>query len=128
MRKRRILIVEDERVTAKFLELDLKAMGYDIAAVVSSGEEAILKAQQTNPDLALMDILLDGEMDGIEAARIIKSFLDIPFIYLTAHADRETRDRAAETEPIGYLVKPIRQSDLHAAIGRAFTGCSDETI
>lgn len=90
----------------------LKNLGYTVPATASSGEEAIRKVELTNPDLVLMDIMLKGEMDGIEAAQIIKSRFSIPIIYLTAYTDIETLERAKLTEPAGYIAKPFKEEDL----------------
>ena len=90
-----------------------------VPAIVSSGSAAIQKAKSTKPDLVLMDIRIKGDMDGIEAATAIRSELDIPVIYLTAHADEETLERAKQAEPLGYIVKPFQESELRAAIQMA---------
>lgn len=115
----RIMIVEDEQITAADLEACLKELNYAVPAIVSSGAEAILKAKTTQPDLVLMDIRIKGDMDGIEAASTIRKTLDIPVIYLTAHADEETLERAKQAEPLGYIVKPFQESELRAAIQMA---------
>ena len=115
----RIMIVEDEQITAADLEASLKELNYAVSAIVSSGPEAIQKAKSTQPDLVLMDIRIKGDMDGIEAASAIRRGLDIPVIYLTAHADEETLERAKQAEPLGYIVKPFQESELRAAIQMA---------
>lgn len=112
----KILIVEDEVVVAMELQGILSAIGYTVAGAVRSGEEAIETVRQTNPDLVLMDVRLVGEMDGIEAARVIRERFNIPVIYVTAHADEETVQRAKRTLPLGFIVKPFTQSDLRAGI------------
>lgn len=120
----RILIVEDERITAEDIKGALESAGYRVPALVSSGEEAIKKAEESRPDLILMDIRLDGEMDGIEAAEIIREDYGIPVIYLTAYSDTFTVQRAKITEPSGYILKepfgfihkPFEESELHTAI------------
>ncbi len=119
MKSVRILIVEDELILAKALEISLEDLGYQVAATVTTGEEAILKAEEMRPDLILMDIVLAGEMDGIKAACLIRSGLKIPFIYMTAYGDKETLERAALAEPSAYLVKPIREHELDSAIKKA---------
>jgi CheY-like chemotaxis protein len=116
----RILIVEDELILAKALEICLEDLGYQVVATVTTGEEAILKAEEIRPDLILMDIVLAGEMDGIEAAGRIKSGLRIPFMYMTAYGDKETLERATIAEPLAYLVKPIREHELDSEIKKAF--------
>jgi PAS domain S-box-containing protein len=116
MDKATILVVEDEGVVAKDLENTLRGMDYVIAAVVSSGEEAVQRAEETKPDLVLMDIMLKGMMDGVEAADQIRARLDIPVVYLTAYADDLTLLRAKITEPFGYLLKPFQERELAGTI------------
>jgi chemotaxis response regulator CheB len=111
----RILIVEDEATQAIDLEHQVRSLGYDVVACVSTGEEA-LRAAQELPDLALVDIRLGGQLDGIETARILMSRFKIGVIYTTAHDDDETIRRLKRTLPYGYLGKPIRSRDLHGAI------------
>ncbi len=111
-----ILIVEDERIVAKDLELRLKMLGYVIVGSVASGEEAVQLTAQLLPDLVIMDIRLNGELDGIEAADRIRKKHFIPVIYLTAHSDEETLQRAQLTEPYGYLLKPFQERELRTAI------------
>ena len=112
----RILIVEDERITAEDLAEILKGLNYQVTAVVSSGAEAIGEAEDNPPDLVLMDIRIKGEMDGAETARILRERFDIPVVYLTAHADRDTLEHAKESRPLGYIVKPFHESELHASV------------
>jgi PAS domain S-box-containing protein len=112
----KILIVEDERITAEDLRDILTDLGYTVAASVSSGADAIAKAEQTSPDLALMDIRIKGEMDGTETARVLRERFNIPVIYLTAHADTATVSRAKSAEPLGYITKPFQEAELHASI------------
>ena len=112
----KILIVEDQGIVAADIEATLKSFGHDVVAIAASGEEAIRYGEQFRPDLVLMDISLQGDMDGIEAAKRINQTLDVPVVYLTAYADDETVARARQTGPFGYLVKPYDDSELHAAI------------
>ncbi|MGB7293053.1 MAG: response regulator [Thermodesulfobacteriota bacterium] len=112
----RILVVEDQRIIGKDIEQALYKLGYDVISVVQSGQEAILKADETIPDLVLMDILLKGNMSGIEAAQQIRKRLDIPIVYLTAYSDENTLKRAKLTEPYGYIVKPFSEGDLKVSI------------
>ncbi len=116
MEKAKILIVEDEAIIAKDLQWRLQGMGYDVPIVVASGEDAVNAAHKSAPDLILMDIMLLGSMDGIEAANRIRAEADIPVIYLTAYADEEILERAKKTEPFGYLIKPIGDRELHSNI------------
>jgi PAS domain S-box-containing protein len=115
----RILIVEDERITAEDLHDILTELGYTVSASVSSGADAIAKAVETKPDLALMDIRIKGEMDGTEAARILRERFNIPVVYLTAHADTATLSRAKLAFPLGYITKPFQEAELHASIEMA---------
>ena len=116
MGKAKILIVEDEAIIAKDLQWRLKGMGYDAPFIVATGEEAVRTAHEFAPDLILMDIMLLGPIDGIEAANLIRSKADIPVIYLTAYADEEVLERAKITAPFGYLIKPIGDRELHSNI------------
>ncbi len=116
MAKARILIVEDEGIVALDIRNTLVKLGYAVCAQATSGEAAIQKAGQTSPDLVLMDIRLRGEMDGLQAAEQIRSRFDIPVVYLTAHADEATVQRAKITQPFGYLLKPFEEGELHTAI------------
>lgn len=116
MDKARILVVEDEGIVAEDIQMSLEDFGYHVTAVVTTGEEAVQKAQESQPDLVLMDVVLQGEIDGIEAAGLIQSSLGIPVIYLTAFADDEMLKRAKITEPFGYLIKPFRDRDLRSSI------------
>ena len=112
----RILIVEDERITAEDLRDILTDLGYTVTASVSSGADAIARAEETRPDLALMDIRIKGEMDGTATARILRERFNIPVVYLTAHADSATLARAKDAEPLGYITKPFQEAELHASI------------
>jgi len=116
MAKTSILIVEDEGIVARNIQKRLQKLGYSVPAVASSGREAIKKAVSTNPNLVLMDIVLKGDMDGVEAAKKIKSRNDLPIVYLTAYADDKTINRAKITEPFGYVLKPFEIKELHSAI------------
>ena len=116
----RILIVEDQRLIAADIENTLKKLGYVVVGSVSSGEDAISKADQLRPELVLMDVRLRGEMDGIQAAEIIRDRFNVPVVYLTAYADEETILRAKKTTPFGYLVKPFNERELRATIEIAF--------
>ena len=111
-----ILVVEDERIVSMDLQRRLKTMGYDVVGAAVSGEEAIEKAEALLPDMVLMDIMLDGQLDGIQAAEIIHERFHIPVIYLTAYADTSTLERAKVTEPFGYILKPFEERELHGHI------------
>jgi PAS domain S-box-containing protein len=115
----KILVVEDEHIVAMDLMNRLRNLGYEVPDSASSGEEAIEKAARTRPDLVLMDIFLNGEMDGIQAAGQIRSRYNIPIIYLTAYADSNTLQRAKVTEPFGYVLKPFEERELLTTIEMA---------
>jgi two-component system, LytTR family, response regulator LytT len=115
----KILIVEDELVVSKYIEACLKNIGYEIADIITSGEEAVAKAPTILPDLILMDIRLNGKMMGTEAAKEIKDVLDVPIVFLTAYADDKNIEMAKASEPYGYLVKPFYEKELHTTIEMA---------
>jgi len=112
----KILVVEDESIVAMDIKHRLESLDYQVPEIASSGEEAVEKASKTNPDLILMDIVLKGEMDGIDAAQLIKDRFDIPVVYLTAYSDEKTLKRAKITGPFGYIIKPFEDQELHSAI------------
>ena len=109
------------------LEKRLGKMGYQVTGAVSSGEAAIRLARRTTPDVVLMDIHLAGRVSGTEAAKRIWEQLQIPVVYVTAYADSATLDEVKRTEPYGYIVKPFRAEDVHAAIQLALDRRSKET-
>lgn len=115
-RQTKILVVEDESIVAKNIQIRLKRLGYAVPAIVSTGKEAIKKAKELYPDLVLMDIVLKGDMDGVEAARQIYSRFNIPVVYLTAYSDESTLQRAKVTEPFGYVLKPFEVRTLRSVI------------
>ncbi len=119
MENAKILIVEDQKTTAKKIEKDLLKMGYTITSIASTGEEVIESIEKNRPDLVLMDIILEGKMDGIDASEQIQATFDIPVVFLTAYADTTKLKRATMTEPYGYLVKPFESKELRATIESA---------
>lgn len=127
MAKIQILVVEDESIVAKDIQMTLQNLDYDVPAVISSGQAAIQKARENKPNLVLMDIVLKGKMDGIEAAKQIRSRLGIPVVYLTAHTDDNTLKRAKVTEPFGYIVKPFEDRELKTVIEMALYKAKIET-
>ena len=115
----KILIVEDEAISALDLQSRLQNRGFLVPEIAFTGEEAIRKSAEVRPDLVLMDIMLPGDIDGITAAEQIKSRFDIPVIYVTAYADEATLQRAKITEPFGYIIKPFQERELAIAIEMA---------
>ncbi|WP_281951268.1 response regulator [Nitrosophilus kaiyonis] len=112
----KILIVEDESLVAMEIESALKKSNFDTCAVVDSGEEALDIVSKCQPDLILMDIYLDGQINGIEACKKIKDKHNIPVIFLTAYSDKKTMKEALDCMPDGYLIKPFRRAELYASI------------
>jgi len=119
MNEIKILVVEDEAIVARNIEKRLSNAGYHISGLVTTAKEAIEKAHSTKPDLVLMDIKLKGEMDGIEAAKIIRKTFRLPIIFLTSYTDEETFQRAKITEPFGYLIKPFEIKELNRTVEMA---------
>ena len=113
------MIVEDERIVAEDIKMKLEMTGYAVAGIASSGKESIKKTETRGPDLVLMDIVLEGKMDGIEAAGVILSRFNIPVVYLTAYSDKKTLKMAKTTEPFGFIIKPFETQDLFTAIEMA---------
>ena len=114
--KQNVLIVEDERIVSLDLKNRITELGYNAAGIVSTGEDAILEAERLLPDIILMDIMLKGKIDGINASEVIYRKHHIPVIFITAFSDEKTFSRAVITEPFGYLVKPFDTRDLKNAI------------
>lgn len=119
MAKTNILVVEDESIVSKDIQYSLKKLGYNVVGAAATGEKAVELAGETKPDLVLMDIMLKGEMSGIDAAEQIRSNYTIPVIYLTAYADEKTLAKAKVTEPYGYIIKPFKEIDVHTSIEMA---------
>ncbi len=116
MARTQVMVVEDEGVVALSLQQKLRGLGYEVPAIVATGEQALQRAAELRPDLILMDIMLAGALDGIEAAHQIRARLDVPIIYLTAYSDDHTIERAKLTEPLGYLLKPFEDQELRITI------------
>ena len=119
MAKVKILVVEDESIVAKDIQNSLKKLGYHVPTTVSSAEKAIEEVEENRPDLILMDIMLKGQMSGIEAANVIKERFGVPLIFLTAYADDNTLSKAKITEPYGYIIKPFKEKELQTTIEMA---------
>lgn len=116
MSKRKILIVDDDKTTASVIQLYLSNMGSETVGIATDGREAINMAKGLKPDLVLMDIFLGKGLDGIDAAEIIYRHFGIPIAFVTSHADEATLERARAIDPIGYINKPIRETDLKTTI------------
>jgi len=126
MSKNNILVVEDEAIVSKDIQQSFKKLGYNIVGSADTGAKAIELAGEQKPDLVPMDIMLKGDMSGIEAADNIKQNYNIPVIYLTAYADENTLSKAKVTEPYGYIIKPFKEIDLHTSIEMALYKHSKE--
>lgn len=124
MAKVKLLIAEDDVVIAQNLALSLEEMGYEVCGLVSSGEELLLEVNKHNPDLAILDITLEGKLDGIDTAAILSKSSKIPFIFMTALSDKQTIDRAKLTGPHAYLVKPFDVRTLQSSIEVAIHNAS----
>ncbi len=116
MENAQILVVEDEAIVALDIQSKLRSRGYEVPALASSGKEAVEIADALRPDLVLMDIQLEGDVDGVEAAEQIRRRFGTPVVYLTAFSDDQTLQRAKVAEPFGYLLKPFEERKLHVAI------------
>ena len=126
MSKQNILVVEDESIVSKDIQHSLKKLGYHVVGAASTGEKALELVRLERPDIVLMDIMLKGEMNGIETAEIIRTELAIPVIFLTAYSDESTLAKAKITEPYGYIIKPFKEIDLHTSIEMAIYKHSKE--
>jgi PAS domain S-box-containing protein len=116
MRKTKILVVEDESIVARDIRNMLVGLGYEVTDVVAGARAAVQKAQENNPDIVLMDVMLQGEITGVEAAEQIYTTFSIPVVYLTAYADSTTVQQAKKTEPFGYIIKPFEERELQTTI------------
>jgi DNA-binding LytR/AlgR family response regulator len=114
-----VLVVEDENIVAKDIQQSLLKMGYKVIGTASSGEKAKEILKENQPDIILMDIMLKGNMSGIDTAEYVKDIYDLPVIFLTAYADENTLSKAKITEPYGYILKPFKEIDLHTSIEMA---------
>ncbi|OIQ37593.1 MAG: hypothetical protein BM555_00640 [Crocinitomix sp. MedPE-SWsnd] len=126
MAKTNVLVVEDESIVSKDIQHSLKKLGYNVVGAASTGERAFELASSEKPDIILMDIMLKGDINGIEVASRVKEELQIPVIYLTAYADESTLEKAKVTEPYGYIIKPFKEVDLHTSIEMALYKFSKE--
>lgn len=110
------MIVEDENIVAKDIQQSLRKLGYEVLGICATGEDAMATAEKIRPSLVLMDIMLKGNISGIEAAEFVRQKLNIPVIFLTAYADSSTLSKAKVTEPYGYIIKPFKEIDLQTNI------------
>ncbi len=115
----RILIVEDEGIVALQIKHELEQFGHAVTGICNSGEKALESVEAVRPDLVLMDIKLSGVMDGVETAGILSARHDLPIVFLTAHSEEAMLERASDTEPYGYIVKPFDTTDLQVGIRMA---------
>ncbi len=116
MTKISVLVVEDESIVSKDIQLTLKKLGYEVVGSATTGENAVELALSLKPDVILMDIMLKGAMSGVEAAESIQKEISVPIIFLTAYADDVTLNKAKKIRPYGYIIKPFKQMDLHTTI------------
>ncbi len=128
MEKKRILVVEDEAITALDLEEALVRLGYEVVGSASTGEDAVAKAKDKKPDLVIMDIHLQGEMDGVRAAEEIWNALKTPCIFLTSYADEATLSRAKLTNPYGYMLKPYDEDELRVTVDLALHRLAERAV
>lgn len=126
--KQKILIVEDEYIIGQNLKMKLEEMGYEVTAVLDNGEDAIKMVKVDRPNIILMDIMLNGDLDGIETTINIKKIIDVPFIYTTAYSSDSFLKRAKETRPYGYVIKPYSDRELLIAIELALSKYEAEVI
>lgn len=124
----RVLVVEDERIVALHLKQQLTKLGYAVVAVVASGEQALQFLQQTHPDVVLMDINIEGDIDGIQTAAMMPADDLTPVVYLTAYSEEATLSRAAATNPYGYLLKPFSERELHATLQMAIANSATDRL
>ncbi|MEN8614465.1 response regulator [Dehalogenimonas sp. THU2] len=116
MTKAKIMVVEDEAITAQDIKASLEDLGYEVVGIAANGDDALKIAEQFTPDLALMDIVLKGPHSGIATAIELNHRFSVPVVYLTAYADPATLEQAKKAEPLGYLTKPFNENDLRAAV------------
>ncbi len=116
MLKVNVLVVEDESIVSKDIQNTLTKLGYKVVGAASTGEKALALVKSESPDIVLMDIMLKGDLNGIETAKNIKENYNIPVIFLTAYADEATLNKAKKAEPYGYIIKPFKEQDLQATI------------
>jgi len=119
MSKGKVLVVEDERIISLEIRLILQKLGYEVVGSLQSGDQVLEKVKTLNPDLILMDIMLEGDTDGIQTIEEVRKVSDVPVIYMTAYSDHNTRERANATNPTNFLVKPIPMKILEEIVPAA---------
>ena len=124
MTKINILIVEDEMVIALNLKMQLESLLYNVIGIMNSGEKAIKKLEDVQPDLILMDNTLKGELDGIQTTEIIFQKYQIPILYITAQNDQSTMEKIKKSSAMGVLTKPLYINDLHETIQSVLNSCN----
>ncbi|WP_373521446.1 response regulator [Aquiflexum sp.] len=124
----RILIVEDDMIIAANISLQLSKLGYEVTGIESRGEDAINHARENHPDIILMDINLKGQLNGIETAKSIQKFFDIPLIYLTANSDEDSFQKAKETHPYAFITKPFNKLNLERTIALVVEKITEENV
>ncbi|HHZ65807.1 MAG TPA: response regulator transcription factor [Flavobacteriales bacterium] len=116
MKRAKILIVEDESIVAKDIQVTLEKLGYDVVGTIAEGEKVLDIVKDKTPDLILMDIMLKGKMTGIDVSIQIHKEISVPIIYMTAYADKDTLSKAKMTQPHGYIIKPYKEVDLRTTV------------
>ena len=123
-----VLIVEDEFIIAEYIQGCLFNLGYDVVGICSNYDDAITALQNSHPDIAIIDIGIKGDKNGIDIANYITANLDIPFVFASSHGDKNTIDKAKQTRPAAYLVKPFTEEDLYATIETALVNFGNQKI
>jgi DNA-binding NarL/FixJ family response regulator len=128
MKGKKILIVEDDQTTASVMQLYVSNLGYEVVGIATDGKTAINLSRESQPDLLLMDIYLDKGLDGIDSAEIIHKHFKIPIVFVSAYADENTLKRAKAVNPMGYVNKPLRETDLKTSIEFALAKSGKEPV
>jgi two-component system, LytTR family, response regulator LytT len=127
MLKTKILIVDDEVLIAEYIQETLNSLEYKFTRLAHNTEEAITQIENFNPQLIVLDIRMEQELEGIELAKILNEKYKIPFLYITAHSDKDSIEKAINTKPLGYIIKPIKKMELFAAINLALKNIEAQT-
>ena len=121
-----VLIVEDEFIIADYIQGCLVNLGYEVVGISTSYDEAIAALQNHQPDIAIIDISIKGDKNGIDIANHISEYLNIPFVFASSHGDKGTIDKAKQTKPAAYLIKPFTEEDLYASIETALVNFGNQ--